>query len=112
MKKRGRPKLLKGTTQEAVVTVRMSKEERKTIGDAAKMAGSPKLSEWIRETLLEAAEVVKQSPSKPTIAKTAKINSWDYSEDGGTVRIRTPETLPRSLWERLQKYVNMLEPLD
>ncbi len=54
-KKRGRPKLPKGKVQKAVVTVRMSRQERKTIGDAAEAAGAQKLSTWIRDALLNAA---------------------------------------------------------
>ena len=58
-KKRGRPKLPKGKVQKAVVTVRMSQQEREVIGDAAKAAGVQKLSEWIRQTLLAAANPAK-----------------------------------------------------
>lgn len=54
-RKPGRPKLPKGERQASVVTVRMSKAERKFIGEAAS-AANEKLSEWIRATLIGAAE--------------------------------------------------------
>jgi hypothetical protein len=37
-------------------------------------------------------------------------NKWTFSEAGGTVRLETPDPLPRALWERLQKYVQAIEP--
>jgi hypothetical protein len=53
-KRIGRPPLPKGQRQAAVVTVRMSKAERKLIGAAAKSSGV-KLSNWIRLALIRAA---------------------------------------------------------
>lgn len=37
-------------------------------------------------------------------------NHWVFSEAGGTVKLETPDPLPRALWERLKRYVDMLEP--
>ncbi len=39
-------------------------------------------------------------------------NRWSYREAGGTVRLETPDPLPRALWERLKRYVDMLEPIE
>jgi len=52
-KKIGRPKLPKGEAKE-LFSLRLSKEDRKTIERAAKKAGS-KVTKWARETLLSAA---------------------------------------------------------
>ncbi len=77
-KRIGRPPLPKGERQAAVVTVRMSKAERKVIGHAAKAAGHKKLSDWIRITLLAAAKPAtvesgerKMEDSNPALVKTA-----------------------------------------
>lgn len=51
----GRPRLPKGEGQTIVVTVRMSKQDRRIIETAAKKSGA-KLSEWIRATLLSAVD--------------------------------------------------------
>jgi hypothetical protein len=53
-KKMGRPKLKAGKAKAVIVTVRMAKTERALIGKGAKAIGLG-VSEWIRETLLEAA---------------------------------------------------------
>lgn len=42
--------------------------------------------------------------------RDASINAWDFTEAGGTVRVETPNPLPRALWERLKRYVEILEP--
>ena len=54
----GRPRLAKGEGKGSVITIRLQKVERKTVGDAAKRAGV-KLSEWARNTLLAAAAAPK-----------------------------------------------------
>ncbi|HEV2968834.1 MAG TPA: hypothetical protein VGY55_02520, partial [Pirellulales bacterium] len=41
---------------------------------------------------------------------TAKGNVWVYSEGGGTVRLETTDPLPRELWARLKRYVEVLNP--
>jgi hypothetical protein len=53
-KKMGRPKLKPGKAKAVVVTVRMAKTERALIARAAKTTRAG-VSEWIRETLLQAA---------------------------------------------------------
>ncbi len=70
-RKPGRPKLTKGERQASVVTVRMSKQERKLIGDAAESTGD-KLSEWIRATLIAKAEA---ATLKATERKAGDSNS-------------------------------------
>lgn len=42
--------------------------------------------------------------------KKATVNEWTYEEAGGSVRVETPNPLPRALWERLKRYVEILEP--
>ena len=56
-KRVGRPKLPKKQYRGSVVTVRLQKQERKAVGDAAKRSGL-KVSEWVRSTLLVAAGAV------------------------------------------------------
>jgi hypothetical protein len=45
-----------------------------------------------------------------TAAMDSKANVWTFSEAGGTVRLETPDPLPWPLWDRLTRYVKMLEP--
>jgi hypothetical protein len=54
----GRPRLPKGEGKGAVVTVRLSDDERAKVGIAAAKCGQ-KLSEWVRATLLTAADTDK-----------------------------------------------------
>jgi len=51
---RGRPKLPKGVAQTAVLTIRMSKADRRAIHAAARSTGG-KLSDWARAVLIRAA---------------------------------------------------------
>lgn len=53
--KMGRPKLPKGEAKSLTIRARVSPEEYKAIGDAAKKQGE-KLSEWARKALLDAAK--------------------------------------------------------
>lgn len=39
-------------------------------------------------------------------------NVWIFSEEGGTVRLETPNPLPSALWKRLKQYVDVLEPAE
>jgi hypothetical protein len=50
----GRPPLPEGEGRRQVLIVRVSAEEKESIGDAATKAGAT-TSEWIRGTLLDAA---------------------------------------------------------
>ncbi len=54
-KGRGRPKLPKGEAKGSVITVRLQKQQRKILADAARRSGVP-LSEWARDVLLEIAD--------------------------------------------------------
>jgi hypothetical protein len=49
-------------------------------------------------------------PITPIGGSRQQSNVWVYTEGGGTVRLETPNPLPRALWDRLTKYVEMLEP--
>jgi hypothetical protein len=40
----------------------------------------------------------------------AGTNVWQFTEAGGTVRLETPDPLPKELWSRLKRYVNVLNP--
>ncbi len=46
----------------------------------------------------------------PLVTSTVTGNVWQYKEAGGLVRLETPDPLPKALWDRLKKYVEMLEP--
>ena len=39
-------------------------------------------------------------------------NACVFSQGQHTVKVETPNPLPRALWERLRKYVDLLEPDD
>ncbi len=54
-RKPGRPRLDPDSTKETVITIRLSREERAVIADAAERAGSQGASEWARRVLLAAA---------------------------------------------------------
>jgi uncharacterized protein (DUF1778 family) len=54
--KGGRPRMDPSTTKDTVMTIRLSREERETIGEAASRAGVTKPSEWARRVILAAAE--------------------------------------------------------
>jgi hypothetical protein len=54
-----------------------------------------------------AAEQISEPKQK---ARSANFNEWVFSEAGGMVRVETPNPLPRALWERLRRYVEVLEP--
>jgi hypothetical protein len=45
------------------------------------------------------------------ISVPPESNAWIFSEAGGTLRVETPDPLPRALWLRLKRYVDMLEPI-
>jgi hypothetical protein len=49
--RRGRPPLPKGTAKKSLLSVRLTREERRAIDQAADEAGKP-ASEWARELLL------------------------------------------------------------
>lgn len=44
--------------------------------------------------------------------KKPGANVWFFTEGGGTVKLETPNPLPRALWERLRRYVEVLEPAE
>ena len=59
--------------------------------------------------------VVMQAKSSPRPAAAANYggNVWVYRDAaGGAVRLETPDTLSKTLWEKLTAYVKILEPDD
>ena len=44
--------------------------------------------------------------------QASSSNAWVFSEGGSTVRLETPNPIPRTLWERLTRYVELLEPAE
>jgi uncharacterized protein (DUF1778 family) len=54
-RKPGRPRLDPDSTKETVITIRLSRDERAAIGEAAERAGDRGASEWARRVLLAAA---------------------------------------------------------
>ncbi len=57
-------------------------------------------------------EQVKSRGPEPRAARpeVAGLNSWAFSESGGSVLVETTDPLPRALWLRLKRYVDVLEP--
>lgn len=53
--KGGRPRLNPEAAKETVLTIRLSREERAAIAEAAHRAGGISASEWARRVLVEAA---------------------------------------------------------
>jgi hypothetical protein len=56
-------------------------------------------------------------PIRPPTTETSgpvavNMNRWVFTEAGATVKVETPNPLPRALWERLTRYVAMLEPAE
>lgn len=101
----GRPPLPKGNRRSSTVTLRMSKAHRHMIGEAA---GKQKLSAWIRDTLLRAAQRPTVETKPP---QSSRPSVWERWEGGRVVfRIETPEPMPRDLWERLRRYVDVIKP--
>jgi len=54
-RKPGRPRLDPAATKEAVMTIRLSREERLAIESAAERSGGLRASEWARRVLATAA---------------------------------------------------------
>ncbi|MFL5330063.1 MAG: hypothetical protein ACJ8C4_14255 [Gemmataceae bacterium] len=46
------------------------------------------------------------------VVRTSKadVNTWAYTEAGGTVLLETPNPLSKALWLRLTRYVELLDP--
>jgi hypothetical protein len=57
-------------------------------------------SSGIRDAV--SVEVMRPSPG---------MNTWIFTEGGGTLKLETPDPLPKALWQRLQKYVEAIEPV-
>ena len=55
---------------------------------------------------------VVNAPRHVATVRSAKtgVNTWVYSEGGGTVLLETPDKLSATLWNRLKRYVDILEP--
>ncbi len=52
----------------------------------------------------------KASSVRRDVGAAVGVNVWQFTEAGGTVRLETPDPLPKALWERLKRYVEVLEP--
>ncbi len=102
--KRGRPMMPPGQSKDTVLTVRVQEAELKAVDAAAFKAGKSR-TEFMRMVLLNTPNGEAATPQKPP-----SVDTWLYREAGGSVRIETSNPLPRVLWERLVKYVAMLEP--
>jgi hypothetical protein len=85
--KLGRPKLPKGQTKGSVITIRLQREQRKTVGNAADRAGV-KLSEWARDALLAAAKADTISPAETEAAGIEPHPTGISSEGPGGVKPR------------------------
>ena len=60
--KMGRPRLPKGEKKGSTLSIRLTKEERKTINEAVKRAGAENASDWARGLLLAAARGAGSAP--------------------------------------------------
>jgi hypothetical protein len=50
--------------------------------------------------------------AKSKVDDDGRSNVWTYCEAGGAVRLETSDPLPKALWERLKRYVDVLEPTE
>jgi hypothetical protein len=50
------------------------------------------------------------SPLASSEVTSANANVWSFRLDGGYVRLETSHHLPRALWEKLSKYIEVLRP--
>lgn len=89
--------------------MRVQQSELDAINAAAKLSGELR-AEWLRRSLVNAASAQGSAVNKK-VSGTA-VASWLYREAGGFVKMETSQELPRVLWERLVKYVAMLEPKE
>jgi hypothetical protein len=64
MKKRGRPKLPKGTTKQDWLEMRLHPAEKQSFRDAAELSGMA-LSVWVRERLRKVARKELEEANKP-----------------------------------------------
>lgn len=95
-RKRGQPPLPKGEAAIAVVTFRLTDDERAACERAAE-AADKSFSDWARD------EINKALPRHETPARVWCF--WKYA--GITLQI---ENMTHSQWERLQKMVALIEP--
>jgi hypothetical protein len=49
-------------------------------------------------------------PSETAPQPGSRKTVWYY--DGGAYRVESPEPLPRATWEKLKRYIELLEPDD
>jgi hypothetical protein len=98
---RGRPKLSDEDRQSAVVTLRMTVEERDTIQKAA----GENCSEWCRKALLE-----KINPPKKLVNNQL---TWYDNKGQVMLHISTPNPLSVEDWKSLCAYVEtVLKPRE
>jgi hypothetical protein len=58
--------------------------------------------------ILPAKQRTQEPPAESDA--TNRTNVWWFREAGGMVRVESPDPLPRVLWERLKRYVDVIEP--
>lgn len=79
----------------------------------AKLKGSGGRSE-LRKPLVHGPdhEDLAAPPSDPPPEEKDKpgVNVWKYSFQGSTFRIETPENMTKELWEKLNKYLQVIQP--
>jgi hypothetical protein len=92
-----------GQSKDTVLTLRVQDAELKAIDAAASKANKSR-TDFLR------AMVFNTPTGEAAAQKPPTTDTWLYREAGGSVRIETSNPLPRVLWERLVKYVAMLEP--
>lgn len=95
--------------QSGILRYRAAANEATRTGDAQPITPPPP-----GPTYNETGPTVAQPAGGPTGSVPVEVsmdaNCWIYREGAAVVRLETPSQLSRSLWERLQKYVEVLEP--
>jgi hypothetical protein len=62
---RGRPRLPKGEARQQIFSIRLSADERKTVGEAAERSAAQSASDWARAVLLHVANAtVSDGPTE------------------------------------------------
>jgi hypothetical protein len=58
------------------------------------------------------SDKLEMRESLAVVVNRQGTNVWAFAEAGGSVRVETPDPLPRELWLRLKRYVEVLEPAE
>ncbi len=93
----------------AVRTLARIKDSSDTEGDKEELPPSEMDDPSPSATVTTPAEVERKSAERKT-SKTKYIVWTAPNGDDGEVRVETPDPLPQALWEKLNRYVQVLKP--